>query len=94
MSKAWTNLSEMARVRVAVADTLGQTCADDMIAACPLDRKDAEGNYLTQVCDPLAGDWEALAGKVLHPTATERAAFRVAYRTRIQQRIDENRGAK
>lgn len=86
-----TNRSaENTALRLAAADVLGQRCAIEMIEACPLDVTDASGAYLTNVADPLPGDYEALSAKLLDPTDEERAAFVRGYREQIETQIRES----
>lgn len=77
-------------LRFAAATTLGSKCAIDMVDACPLNRRDESGSWLTVVADPLPGDWEALASKLLDPTEAEREAFRVSYREQLETLIAES----
>jgi hypothetical protein len=76
--------------RLAVASTLGSRCALDMIEACPLDSKSEDGAWLTNVSDPLLGDWEVLEGKILDPTLDERNAFAASYKETVANAIKES----
>ena len=74
--------------RMAVAENMGRHCAIEAYeAACGAYSDDAGESIMPT--EPLPGDWDALEGKVLDPTETERSGFAAAYREQLADLLAE-----